>query len=135
MKKKKVCFSHSLRTQGRVVLLFVLFLGFSFGASAQTVSIERATTDPSEGGAGTSFTLTRTGTSLFGNGVSLVFSGSAVNGVDYTDGVGNAIETFYTMNNGNSEEVVNIIIVNDDLIELEEDFKVKITSVSGVGEA
>ncbi|MDB2607180.1 hypothetical protein N9Y48_05330, partial [Zobellia sp.] len=98
--------------------------------------ISRAAANPSEAGAGTSFTLTRTSDNIQGNTVTIAFSGDAVNGVDFTDAAtGNAIATSYILNNVTSEITVNINTTDDQLVELDEPFNIAIATVSNGGTA
>ncbi|MBT2162475.1 T9SS type B sorting domain-containing protein [Zobellia barbeyronii] len=135
LKKKKACLAHSLRTQGKGILILFLFLCVGFAANAQTISITRAPGASPEGGAGTSFTLTRTAPLLsVGNVVTIAFSGSAVNGVDFTDAAtGNAIETSYTLNSVNRVITVVIDVTDDELVEVDEAFNISITNITNGG--
>ncbi|MBU2974280.1 gliding motility-associated C-terminal domain-containing protein [Zobellia sp. B3R18] len=138
LKKKKARFARSLRAHGKTVLLLLLFLGVGFGANAQVISITRSAANPSEAGTGTSFTLTRSGSNVLGNIVTIQITGSATNGIDYIDANSGLFEDdtvkfSYTLNSLNPEETVNIDILDDDLIELDETIDIEIIDVSNGG--
>lgn len=128
LKKKKACLAHSLRAQGRVILLFILFLGVGFAANAQTVSIARTTpTEPVEGAAGVggSYTVTRTGGFLLPTTVTLSITGTATPTDDYQ-----ALTPTVTLTAVAPSESFDININEDDLIELGETIIITISNVS-----
>ena len=125
LKKKKACFTHSLGIQGKgIILLLFLFLCVGSVSNAQQTSITRAPGEPAEGGAGSSFTISRTG-GFLATAVTISVTGTATETDDFQ-----TLTKTYNLTLAKPSVTVDVNIFDDDLIELDETIIVTITNVS-----
>ncbi|MBU2947619.1 gliding motility-associated C-terminal domain-containing protein [Zobellia uliginosa] len=125
LKKKKACFTHSLGIQGKgIILLLFLFLCVGSVSNAQQTSITRAPGEPAEGGAGSSFTISRTG-GFLATAVTIGVTGTATETDDFQ-----TLTKTYNLTLAKPSVTVDVNIFDDELIELDETIIVTITNVS-----